>query len=101
MIDTCPLCGGQTLELALTCKDWYASGETFEVVALCVVGWFWLVDLPHHVDCNANTEVIILHYKDKNSLGLSTQAIFISSTSNTRVEKAGIPAQAFDPYPNS
>ena len=34
-INTCPLCGGQQLEHALTCTDYYASGETFEVV-LCV-----------------------------------------------------------------
>ena len=31
-IDTCPLCSGQQLEHALTCTDFYASGETFEVI---------------------------------------------------------------------
>ena len=31
-IDTCPLCSGQQLEHALTCTDYYASGETFEII---------------------------------------------------------------------
>ena len=46
MIDTCPLCGGQTLELALTCKDWYASGETFEVVRCAQCGFLMTQNAP-------------------------------------------------------
>ena len=53
-IDTCPLCGGQQLEHALTCTDYYASGEQFEVVR-CVHCGFLLTQ-------NAPTETEIGRY---------------------------------------
>lgn len=45
-IDTCPLCGGQQLEHALTCTDYYASGETFEVVRCVHCGFLMTQDAP-------------------------------------------------------
>ena len=45
-IDTCPLCGGQQLEHALTCTDHYASGETFEVVRCVHCGFLMTQNAP-------------------------------------------------------
>lgn len=45
-IDTCPLCGGRQLEHALTCTDYYASGETFEVVCCVQCGFLMTQDAP-------------------------------------------------------
>ena len=45
-INTCPLCGGQQLELALTCTDHYASGETFEVVRCVHCGFLMTQHAP-------------------------------------------------------
>ena len=45
-IDTCPLCGGQQLEHALTCTDFYASGETFEVVRCARCGFLMTQNAP-------------------------------------------------------
>ena len=45
-IDTCPLCGGRQLEHALTCTDFYASGETFEVVRCVQCGFLMTQDAP-------------------------------------------------------
>lgn len=45
-IDTCPLCGGQQLEHALTCTDYYASGETFEVVRCAHCGFLMTQNAP-------------------------------------------------------
>ena len=45
-IDTCPLCGGQQLEHALTCTDHYASGETFEVVRCAHCGFQMTQNAP-------------------------------------------------------
>lgn len=45
-IDTCPLCGGQQLEHALTCTDYYASGETFEVVRCVHCGFLMTQNAP-------------------------------------------------------
>ena len=45
-IDTCPLCGGQQLEHALTCTDFYASGETFEVVRCVHCGFLMTQNAP-------------------------------------------------------
>ena len=46
MINTCPLCGGQQLEPALTCTDNYASGETFEVVRCAHCGFLMTQNAP-------------------------------------------------------
>ena len=45
-INTCPLCGGQQLEHALTCTDHYASGETFEVVRCVHCGFLMTQNAP-------------------------------------------------------
>ena len=45
-INTCPLCGGQQLEHALTCTDHYASGETFEVVCCVHCGFKMTQNAP-------------------------------------------------------
>ena len=45
-INTCPLCGGQQLELALTCTDHYASDETFEVVRCAHCGFLMTQNAP-------------------------------------------------------
>ena len=45
-IDTCPLCGGQQLEHALTCTDHYASGEKFEVVRCAHCGFLLTQNAP-------------------------------------------------------
>ena len=45
-IDTCPLCGGQQLEHALTCTDFYASGEQFEVVCCAHCGFLMTQNVP-------------------------------------------------------
>lgn len=45
-IDTCPLCGGQQLEHALTCTDHYASGEQFEVVCCVNCGFLMTQNVP-------------------------------------------------------
>ena len=45
-IDTCPLCGGQQLEHALTCTDFYASGEKFEVVRCAHCGFLMTQNVP-------------------------------------------------------
>ena len=45
-INTCPLCGGQPLEHALTCTDHYASGETFEVVRCAHCGFLMTQNAP-------------------------------------------------------
>ena len=45
-IDTCPLCGGQHLEHALTCTDHYASGEKFEVVKCVHCGFLFTQNAP-------------------------------------------------------
>ena len=45
-IDTCPLCGGQQLEHALTCTDFYASGETFDVVRCAHCGFLMTQNVP-------------------------------------------------------
>jgi len=45
-INTCPLCGGQQLEHALTCTDHYASGETFEVVCCAHCGFLMTQNVP-------------------------------------------------------
>ena len=45
-INTCPLCGGQQLEHALTCTDYYASGETFEVVRCVQCGFLMTQNAP-------------------------------------------------------
>ena len=45
-IDTCPLCGGQQLEHALTCTDHYASGETFEVIRCVHCGFLMTQNAP-------------------------------------------------------
>ena len=45
-IDTCPLCGGQQLEHALTCMDYYASGETFEVLCCAHCGFLMTQNVP-------------------------------------------------------
>ena len=45
-INTCPLCGGQQLEHALTCTDNYASGETFEVVRCAHCGFLMTQHAP-------------------------------------------------------
>ena len=45
-IDTCPLCGGQQLEHTLTCTDFYASGETFEVVRCVHCGFLMTHNAP-------------------------------------------------------
>ena len=45
-IDTCPLCSGQQLEHALTCTDYYASGETFEVIRCVHCGFLMTQNAP-------------------------------------------------------
>ena len=45
-IDTCPLCGGQQLEHAFTCTDYYASGEEFEVVRCVHCGFMMTQNAP-------------------------------------------------------
>ena len=45
-IDTCPLCGGQSLKHALTCTDYYASGEEFEVVRCAHCGFMMTQQAP-------------------------------------------------------
>ena len=45
-IDTCPLCGEQQLEHALTCTDHYASGEKFEVVRCVHCGFLMTQNAP-------------------------------------------------------
>ena len=45
-IDICPLCGGQQLEHALTCTDFYASGEQFEVVCCAHCGFLMTQNVP-------------------------------------------------------
>ena len=45
-INSCPLCGGQQLEHALTCTDHYASGETFEVVRCMHCGFLITQNVP-------------------------------------------------------
>ena len=45
-IDTCPLCGGQQLEHALTCTDHYASGEKFDVVKCVHCGFLLTQNVP-------------------------------------------------------
>ena len=45
-INICPLCGGQQLEHALTCTDYYASGETFEVVRCMHCGFLMTQGAP-------------------------------------------------------
>lgn len=45
-INTCPLCGGQQLEHALTCTDHYASGEQFEVIRCAHCGFLMTQGVP-------------------------------------------------------
>ena len=45
-IDICPLCGGQSLKHALTCTDYYASGEEFEVVRCAHCGFMMTQQAP-------------------------------------------------------
>ncbi len=45
-IHTCPLCGGNQLEHAITCKDYYASGETFRLFRCVVCGFLFTQDAP-------------------------------------------------------
>lgn len=45
-IDTCPLCGGRRLEYAMTCTDYYASGEKFEVIRCAHCGFQMTQDVP-------------------------------------------------------
>ncbi len=45
-INTCPLCGGHSLEHALTCTDHYASGEQFEVVRCVHCGFLMTQNAP-------------------------------------------------------
>ena len=45
-INTCPLCGGQQLEFALTCTDHYASGEQFEVIRCVHCGFLMTQGVP-------------------------------------------------------
>ena len=45
-INTCPLCGGQQLEHALTCTDHYASGEQFEVIRCTHCGFLMTQGAP-------------------------------------------------------
>lgn len=45
-INTCPLCGGQQLEHALTCTDDYASGEQFEIVRCVHCGFLMTQNAP-------------------------------------------------------
>ena len=49
-IDTCPLCGGQQLEHALTCTDHYASGEKFEVVRCVQCGFLMTQHAPSEAE---------------------------------------------------
>lgn len=49
-IDTCPLCGGQQLEHALTCTDHYASGEKFEVVRCVQCGFLMTQHAPSETE---------------------------------------------------
>ena len=45
-INTCPLCGGQQLEHALTCTDHYASGEQFEMIRCAHCGFLMTQGVP-------------------------------------------------------
>ena len=45
-IDICPLCGGQQLEHAFTCTDYYASGEEFEVIRCVHCGFLMTQNAP-------------------------------------------------------
>jgi len=45
-INTCPLCGGHQLEHALTCTDYYASGEKFEVTRCVHCGFLMTQGVP-------------------------------------------------------
>ena len=45
-IDICPLCGGQSLKHTLTCTDYYASGEEFEVVRCVHCGFMMTQQVP-------------------------------------------------------
>lgn len=45
-IERCPLCGGQHLSHFLTCKDHYATGETFSILQCDACGFRLTQDFP-------------------------------------------------------
>ena len=45
-INTCPLCGGHQFKHSLTCKDHYASGETFELIKCAHCGFICTQGVP-------------------------------------------------------
>ena len=70
MIDTCPLCGGQQLEHALTCTDYYASGETFEIIRCAHCGFLMTQNVPVEAEICMNFESPenISHYDTQKGL---------------------------------
>ena len=69
-IDTCPLCGGQQLEHALTCTDHYASGERFEVVKCVHCGFLLTQNAPVEAEIGKYYETLeyISHSNTKKGL---------------------------------
>lgn len=45
-INACPLCGGTHLKRAMTCTDFYASGEQFDVMSCEDCGFTFTQDVP-------------------------------------------------------
>ncbi|WP_455586085.1 class I SAM-dependent methyltransferase [Bacteroides sp.] len=45
-INACPLCGGTHLKRAMTCTDFYASGEQFDVLSCEDCGFTFTQDVP-------------------------------------------------------
>lgn len=45
-LDKCPICGSPHLKPFLTCKDYYATGEEFQVVACADCGFKMTQDVP-------------------------------------------------------
>lgn len=45
-IERCPLCGGEHLDHFLTCKDHYATGETFSILQCATCGFRMTQDFP-------------------------------------------------------
>ena len=45
-INACPLCGGTHLKRVMTCTDFYASGEQFDVMSCEDCGFTFTQDVP-------------------------------------------------------
>lgn len=72
-IHACPLCGSSRLERELTCKDYYVSGELFEVVRCADCGFLFTQDFPAEAEIGRYYETpdYISHSDTKNGLANS------------------------------